>query len=211
MIRKIALVSSLAVWASLASINISSARAETFKVDTGHSTVGFKVKHLVISTVNGRFNKFDGTFLFDEKTKTFKNVKLSIDANSIDTNEPDRDKHLKSADFFDTAKFATISLDLASVKIGEGNKATAKAKLKIRDVEKEIPFKISFGGTANDPWGNRRLAVTAEAKINRKDFGVSWNKSLDHGGVMVSEDVELLFEGEAISVAEVTDQNKSKK
>ena len=207
MIRKIALFSVLVAAASAAFV----ARAENFKVDTGHSTVGFKVKHLVISTVNGRFNKFDGTFSFDEKTKTFKDVKLAIDVSSIDTNEPDRDKHLKSGDFFDAAKFATITLDLASVKLGAGNKATAKAKLKIRDVEKEVPFKISFGGTANDPWGNRRLAVTAEAKINRKDFGVSWNKSLDHGGVMVSEDVELVFEGEAISVAEATDQNKSKK
>ena len=177
------------------------ARAESYKLDESHTTIGFKVKHLVISTVTGRFNKFDGTGTFDEKTKTLKDLKTTIQVSSIDTNEADRDKHLKSGDFFNAEKFPTIVAEIKSASFSKSEESTTKLKLKIRDVTKDIDFNTKFLGTVTDPWGNKRIAFEGRGKINRKDFGVSWNKTLDKGGVMVDDMVEIFIEGEAIAEA----------
>ncbi len=177
------------------------AQAESYKLDESHTTIGFKVKHLVISTVTGRFNKFEGSGSFDEKTKTLKDLKATIQVSSIDTNEADRDKHLKSPDFFNTDKFPTISAEIKSANFSKADDASLKLKLKIRDVSKEIDFAAKFLGTVTDPWGNKRIAFEGKGKINRKDFGVSWNKTLDKGGVMVDDMVEIFIEGEAIAEA----------
>ncbi len=175
------------------------AKAESYKLDASHTTIGFKVKHLVISTVNGRFNKIEGKASFDEKTKTLKDAKATIQVSSIDTNEPDRDKHLKSGDFFNAEKFPTITAELKTINFAKSDQAKATIKLKIRDVTKDVEFEIKFLGTVVDPWGNKRIAFEARSHIDRKDFGVSWNKTLDKGGVMVADNVEIFIEGEAIS------------
>ncbi len=177
------------------------ANAESYKLDESHTTIGFKVKHLVISTVTGRFNKLEGSGSFDEKTKTLKDLKANIQVSSIDTNEADRDKHLKGPDFFNAEKFPTITAEIKSASFAKADEANLKLKLKIRDVTKDVDFAAKFLGTVIDPWGNKRIAFEGKGKINRKDFGVSWNKTLDKGGVMVDDMVEIFIEGEAIAEA----------
>ncbi|MGE4107776.1 MAG: YceI family protein [Bacteriovoracia bacterium] len=188
---------------ALSIISFSSiiAHAESYKLDESHTTIGFKVKHLVISTVTGRFNKFEGSGNFDEKTKTLKDLKATIQVSSIDTNESDRDKHLKSPEFFNADKFPTITAEIKSANFAKADDDSLKLRLKIRDVTKDVDFVAKFLGTVTDPWGNKRIAFEGKGKVNRKDFGVSWNKTLDKGGVMVDDMVEIFIEGEAIAEA----------
>ena len=177
------------------------ANAESYKLDESHTTIGFKVKHLVISTVTGRFNKLEGSGSFDEKTKTLKDLKANIQVSSIDTNEADRDKHLKGPDFFNAEKFPTITAEIKSASFAKADEANLKLKLKIRDVTKDVDFATKFLRTLIDHWGKKRIAFEGKGKINRKDFGVSWNKTLDKGGVMVDDMVEIFIAGEAIAEA----------
>ena len=172
--------------------------AESYKLDESHTQVGFKIKHLVISTVSGRFNKFEGGFNFDEKTGKLENLNVKIDASSIDTNEPDRDKHLKSADFFDVEKFPSLTFVGKNVTYSGKKPTEVKGDLTIHGVTKEVTLAVGFNGKTIDPWGNQRVAFEANSKVNRKDFGLKWNKSLDQGGVMIADDVSILIEGEAI-------------
>jgi len=175
-----------------------SARADNYTLDAAHSTVGFKVKHLVISTVPGRFNKFKGTFAFDDKKNSFSNINVEIESASIDTNEPDRDKHLRTAEFFDVEKHPKITFVGENVTLAKAKKGKLKGKLQIRGTTKEVVFNFEPQGTVTDPWGNERVGFTAETTINRKDYGVSWNKTLDKGGVMVNDEVVISIDGEAI-------------
>jgi polyisoprenoid-binding protein YceI len=172
--------------------------AESYTLDESHTQVGFKIKHLVISTVSGRFNKFSGGFNFDKKSGKVEGLKVSIDAASIDTNEPDRDKHLKSKDFFDVEKFKTLNFVAKDVSYSDGKPNEIKGDLTIHGITKPVVLKVDFKGEAVDPWGNVRVAFDAQSKVNRKDFGLSWNKSLDKGGVMIADDVAIVIEGEAI-------------
>lgn len=182
--------------------------AGTYKIDESHTQMGFKIKHLVISTVSGRFNKFSGEFKFDSKTGKVEGLKTSIDASSIDTNEPDRDKHLKSKDFFDVQKFKTLEFVAKDISY-EANKPTeVKGDLTIHGVTKPVVLKVEFKGEATDPWGNQRAAFEARTKVNRKDFGLNWNKSLDKGGVMIADDVDIQIEGEAILQKETAKESK---
>lgn len=174
---------------------LADAKTTAWSVDNAHTTVGFKVTHLVISSVNGRFNKFSGTGDFDEKAGILTNVKAVIDADSIDTNEPDRDKHLRTGDFFDVEHHPHITFEAARVDFKAGK---FKGKITIRGVTKEVDFKAEGGKTATDPWGNKHLAFSFRGQINRSEFGVSWNKTLDKGGLVVGEKVDLVIEGEAL-------------
>lgn len=172
--------------------------AGTYKIDESHTQVGFKIKHLVISTVSGRFNKFSGEFKFDSKTGKLEGLKTSIDASSIDTNEPDRDKHLKSKDFFDVQKFKTLEFVAKDVSYESSKPSEIKGDLTIHGITKPVVLKVEFKGEATDPWGNQRAAFEARTQVNRKDFGLKWNKNLDKGGVMIADDVVIQIEGEAI-------------
>lgn len=176
--------------------------AAKFKLDEGHSNVGFKIQHLVISKVTGRFNKFEGTFDHDEKKGTLENINVKIMANSIDTNEADRDKHLKAADFFDVEKYPTI--EFVGTKVNYKNKkpTSVEGNLTMRGVTKPVTLKYESKGSVTDPWGNNRIAFEASTKISRKDFGLNWNKTLDKGGVVVGEDVNVIIEGEGIQEQE---------
>ena len=170
----------------------------TYKLDESHTQIGFKIKHLVISTVSGRFNKYSGTFNFDPATGKLEGIKTSIEAASIDTNEPDRDKHLRGPDFFDVEKFKTIEFVSKNIKNKGKSPAEVKGDLTIHGITKPITLAVTYNGTTTDPWGNERIAFEATGKVNRKDFGLKWNKSLDKGGVMIADDVNIVIEGEAI-------------
>lgn len=182
----------------------SSAFANKYKIDTAHTMVGFKVKHLVVSTVSGRFDKFDGDFDFKEGKVS--NINVKIDLDSINTNEKKRDDHLRSPDFFgvrDAKKglvkkrqFMTFVSSGDSVSVGDNN---ITGKLTIGDVTKDVTLKVNYGGEATDPWGNKRVGFTASGKINRKDFNVNWSKTLDGGGLVVADDVDIVIESEAIA------------
>lgn len=172
--------------------------AESYKLDESHTQVGFKIKHLVISTVSGRFNKFEGEFNFDESTGKVEDLKVKIEAASIDTNEPDRDKHLKSVDFFEVEKFPSLTFVGKSVTYSGKKPTEIKGDLTIHGVTKPTTLAVTFNGKTTDPWGNQRIAFEATSKVNRKDFGLKWNKSLDQGGVMIADDVNIVLEGEAI-------------
>lgn len=176
----------------------STSFAGVYKLDESHTQVGFKIKHLVISTVSGRFNKFSGSLDYDAKTGMIKDVNVSVKTESIDTNEPDRDKHLKSGDFFDVVKFPTIEF-VSKKTIVKNKKPTALiGDLTIRGVKKEVKLAIESFGTTKDAWGTERIAFEGETKVDRKNFDLKWNKNLDQGGLMISDEVKIIIEGEGV-------------
>jgi polyisoprenoid-binding protein YceI len=160
-------------------------------LDPIHSELEFKVKHLMISTVTGKFNEF--TAELETDTEDFSDTKVSFEAQiaSIDTHNTDRDNHLKSGDFFDAEKYPTLKFESA-VLTKEGDDYILNGNLTIKDVTKPAKLKVEFGGIATDPWGNVKAGFTLEGKINRAEFGLTWNAALETGGVMVSEDVRIL-------------------
>ncbi len=167
--------------------------AGSYDVDVSHSNVGFKVKHMMISSVRGNFKEFSGEFEYDEKSKKLKSLSGTIKAASIDTDIEKRDNHLRSADFFDVVKYPEIKFELTSVK-----KDKAYGKLTIHGITKEVKLELEMGGTVKDPWGNSRVGFELEGKINREDYGLTWNKLLESGGVVVGKKVKLNIEIEGI-------------
>lgn len=171
--------------------------AENYKLDTSHTEVGFSVKHLLISNVKGRFGKFSGTFEYDKALKSLKNLKIEIDPASISTSEKDRDEHLRSDDFFDVKKYKKITFISDKADFSEDGKIIkVSGKLKIKDKELPVTLEVTLNGEAEIE-GTKKIAFTANTEINRKDWGINWNKSLDKGGVAVSEEVKIIIEGEA--------------
>lgn len=174
------------------------AQAAQYKLDPAHTIVGFSVKHLVVSKVKGRFNKFDGGFVFDEKKNEVSKIDVKVDPTSVDTNDKKRDEHLMSPDFFDVKKNPEMhfkSDKAVTVKADQPVKVTGE--LTMRGVTKPVTLDLTYGGTVTDPWGNEKVGFTLAGKINRKDWGINWNKTLDKGGVTVSDDVMIEIEGEA--------------
>jgi len=167
--------------------------AGTYNVDTSHSHVEFKVKHLMISNVKGSFGQFEGTYEYDEKTKVLKSLMGTVQVVSIDTDNAKRDGHLKSDDFFSADKYPTITFKLTKV---EGDKAYGA--LTMRGVTKEVVLEVETSDTIKDPWGNTRTAVALSGKINRYDFGLKYNAVLEAGGVTIGEEVKLNIELEGI-------------
>ncbi len=177
-----------------------SVKAAEYQIDPIHSEVSFKVKHLGISTVMGKFENVSGTFSVDPKNIKDTKGQASIDVNSITTSNGDRDKHLKGPDFFDVANFPSIGFKSKEVKdINETDSTcTLVGDLTMHGITKEIYLKVKGGGIlAKDPWGNERAAFTATGRINRFDFGLKWNKAMETGGLVVSPEVDLVlgFEG----------------
>lgn len=170
--------------------------AGTWNLDTAHTKIEFKVKHLMISSVTGRFNRFKGTFEFDEKTSHLKDVKTEIVAESVDTNQPDRDKHLRSPDFLNVQKNPTLTFESTKIEASNGKPTKVHGKLTINGVTKEVTLDVKLLGTATV--NNKAvLAFEARTEIQRKDFGLVWNKQLDKGGVAVGEEVTISIDGEA--------------
>ena len=160
--------------------------AGNYTVDTAHTSTDFSVKHMMISTVKGNFATFSGNFEYDEASKKLKSLKGTIDVSSINTGMKDRDDHLRSADLFDITKFPNITFVLDEVK---GDKAYGK--LTIHGVTKPVVLAYENGGVVTDPWGAQRVGLGLSGKINRSDFGITWNKALESGGVVVSESVKI--------------------
>ncbi|NCO00420.1 MAG: YceI family protein [Epsilonproteobacteria bacterium] len=180
------------VFASM--LSVGTLFAGTYNVDVSHSSVGFKVKHMMVSNVKGQFDTFSGSFEYDEKSQTLKALNGTVDANSINTQNAKRDGHLKSADFFDVAKYPSITLKLIKVK-GD----TATTELTLHGVTKNVEMEVELSGqTIQDPWGNTRTGLSLSGKINRKDFGLNWNKLIEAGGAMVGDEVKISIELEGI-------------
>ena len=162
--------------------------ATKWNLDTTHSEITFKVRHMMISNVKGAFNTF--TAEVEAEDDTFKNAKVSatIQTDSIDTNNADRDTHLKSADFFNAEQNPTITFESASLT------DDVTGHLTINGVTKPVQLEVEFGGINQDPWGNTKAGFTFEGKIKRSDFGLNWNAALETGGVLVSDDVKIAGE-----------------
>lgn len=171
----------------------SSLLAGTYGLDVSHSSVGFKVKHLMISNVKGNFKSFSGEFEYDEKSKKLLSLNGVVDASSIDTDIEKRDDHLRSADFLDVKAYPDITFVLNKI---SGEKAYGQ--LTMHGVTKDIVLEYEVGGSIVDPWGNSRFGFALEGKINRKDFGLKWNKILETGGLTVGEVVKFDIEIEGI-------------
>lgn len=168
-----------------------------WKLDATHTQVGFSVKHMAISTVRGRFSKFDGAGETDAGGR-LTSATFTIDAASIDTNQEQRDAHLRSADFFDVEHHPTLTF--ASTRITQqGTDITIEGNFTMHGVTKPVTLKGETAPTVKDPWGMQRTALTLEGKLNRKDWGLTWNQALELGGLMVSEDVKLSLELEAVA------------
>jgi polyisoprenoid-binding protein YceI len=168
-----------------------------WKLDTTHTQVGFSVKHMAISTVRGRFTKFDGSGETDGSGKLVK-ASFTIDATSIDTNQEQRDAHLKSADFFDVAVHPVLTFESTGVQVS-GTDITITGNFTMHGVTKPVTLKGETAPVVKDPWGMTRTALTLEGKLNRKEWGLNWNQALELGGLMVSEEVKLHLELEAVA------------
>lgn len=169
--------------------------ADKFVADKAHTHIGFTVKHMVIATVPGKFQDYDIEFIFDEKDLSKSSVKATIKTASIFTDDQKRDEHLRSADFFDAVNYPEITFVSNNIS-KKGDSYVAKGTLTIRGISKEIELPFTILGPINDPWGNTKIGVSAETKINRLDYKVSWNKTLDTGGLVVSNDVNIKLDVE---------------
>lgn len=173
--------------------------ATTWNIDPDHSNVGFKVKHLMVSNVKGNFGKYTGVVEINDKDVTKSKVDVSIDTASINTNVQKRDDHLRSADFFDVAKFPAMTF--VSKKIAKAGKGNLKVTgdLTLHGVTREVVLNVEgLSKESKDPWGNIRIGASASTKINRKDFGLTWNKALETGGVVVGDEITINLEVEMI-------------
>lgn len=175
------------------------ALAATWTIDPEHSHVGFKVRHLMVSNVKGHFEKFSGTVDIDDKDITRSKVEVSIDTSSINTNVQKRDDHLRSADFFDAATYPAMTF--VSKKVTKAGKGRLKVTgdLTLHGVTRQVVLDVEGPSKeSKDPWGNIRKGATATTKINRKDFGLNWNKALETGGVVVGDEITITLEVEMI-------------
>jgi len=163
-------------------------------IDPAHSEIQFKVKHLMVTTVTGSFKKFEGGV--ETESDDFNDAKISFSADiaSIDTGSSDRDNHLKTADFFELEKHPKLQFTSTSFKKKSDEDYELNGDLTIRGITKPVKLKVVYAGQAKDPWGNTKAGFELEGKINRKDWGLTWNAPLEAGGVLVSDEVRLLAE-----------------
>jgi polyisoprenoid-binding protein YceI len=172
----------------------------TYKLDVAHTRVGFVVKHMMVSKVRGHFSKFDGTITIAEDP-TQSSVEVTIQADSIDTGVADRDGHLRSEDFLAAEKFPEITFRSKRVIAAGGDEFKVVGDLTIRDVTKEVELDVEYGGAGTNPWGQQVMGFTATTEIDREEFGLTWNQTLETGGVLVGKKVKIEIEGEAIRPA----------
>jgi polyisoprenoid-binding protein YceI len=181
-------------------VTIATSTKTTYAIDKAHSEATFQVRHL-LTKVRGRFSDFEGTIDYDEQSPERSSVNVTIQAASIDTNERDRDTHLRSADFFDADKFPTLAFRSPTITRKGDQRFDVAGDLTIRGVSRPVTFDVTFLGKAKDPWGNERIAFEAEATINRKEFGLNWNAALETGGFLVGDEVKISLSVQAIPKA----------
>jgi polyisoprenoid-binding protein YceI len=183
---------SIAAAFAVSTLFSSAFAADTWEIDTAHAAARFKVRHMMVSWVNGEITGMKGTFTTDGKDIGKLKAEATFDVNTINTNNEKRDNHLKSADFFDAAKFPTITFKSTGIKKESGDKFEMKGELTLHGVTKPVTLTdAELTGTVKDPFGNTKRGFTAHTKLNRKDFGLSWNKALEAGGVMVGDDIDI--------------------
>lgn len=171
---------------------------QTWAIDAAHSEAGFAVKHLMISTVKGRFGAIAGRVVLDQANLAASTVEAEIGASSIDTRSEQRDGHLRSPDFFDVEKYPTLKFRSTNVEARGNGEFRVAGELTIRDVTKPVVLEVEETGRAMDPWGGERVGFTATTKLNRDEFGLTWNAALEAGGVMVGNEVKINLEIQAV-------------
>src|SRR5262249_9936746 len=183
----------------MSTLAIPQTTTTTWNIDPAHATAEFKVKHMMIANVKGHFSKVAGVLIHDESDPTKSRIETSIEAASIETREPQRDAHLKSADFFHAEKFPTLSFKSTDIKAVGNGELKVQDDLTIRGVTRKVSFAVE-GPTppTKDPWGNTRIAASATTKINRKDFGLTWNAALETGGILVGDEVTITLDVEFV-------------
>ncbi len=175
--------------------NLMIMATKNWVIDPTHSEVHFKIKHLMITNVTGSFDVFNASAKTDEEDFTKAKISFTADVNSISTGNEQRDGHLKSADFFDAEKFPQIKFTATkAVSIDNDGSFDLYGDLTIRDVTKNVKLAVEFGGVVKDPYGNTKAGFTINGKINRKDFGLTWNAVTEAGGVVVSDEVRIIAE-----------------
>jgi polyisoprenoid-binding protein YceI len=170
----------------------------TWNIDPAHTEVGFSVKHLMISTVRGRFGDVRGTIALEGNDVTSASVEAEIATASIDTRQDQRDAHLRSADFFEVEKYPTITFRSTVVERIAGDRYRIVGDLTIRDVTREVVLEGTDEGRGRDPWGGERLAFSATTTIDRREFGLTWNQALETGGVLVSNEIKISVDVQAV-------------
>jgi polyisoprenoid-binding protein YceI len=176
----------------------ATAGAQTWSIDKPHSSLSFSVRHMVISKTTGKFGDFDGVLNFDGENLAAGSVTVTAQMASVDTDDQKRDEHLRSADFFDVEKFPTMKFESKEVVPGEDDQFKLIGDLTIKGVTKEVTFDGVFNGVMEDPWGNTRAGFSAETTIDRQEFDITWNKTLDAGGLVVGDDVDIEVEMEFV-------------
>jgi polyisoprenoid-binding protein YceI len=184
--------------AATATAVASEATTRSFRIDQAHSEVTFRVRHL-LTRVRGRFSDFEGSVAFDISRPEASSVTLTIQAASIDTNQADRDQHLRSADFFDVDVFPTLTFVSTDVTADGADRYRVSGALTIHGVSRSVELLVVFLGVARDAWGHERLAFEAETTINRKDYGLTWNAALETGGFLVGDEVTISVAVQAVA------------
>ena len=192
----------LASGLSLGVATIALAEMAKWNLDKDHTTLGFQVVHMVVSKTKGKFTEYSGTVEMDVEKREFKTFEAVIQTASVTTDHQKRDDHLRSADFFDAKTFPTMTYKMKSY-TKSGDQYTAIGDITLLGVTKELTLVGTFNGVAQDPWGNTRAGFTASGTMNRKDFGMKFSKLLDNGGLMVSDEVQLILEIEVIKEKKV--------
>jgi polyisoprenoid-binding protein YceI len=173
----------------------------TWQIDPAHSTVEFAVKHMMFTTVRGRFTRFTGTIQVDEQNPNHSSAQVEIEAASIDTGVADRDTHLRSADFLDAQTYPTItfrSTRVAGAHAKDGDRFEMTGDLTIRGKAVAVTLETTFEGIGKDPWGKQRAGFSAKAEIDRRQWGLAWNQALETGGVLVGHAVKIQVEAQAV-------------
>lgn len=174
-----------------------SAHAEVYKIDRDHSTIGFKIRHLV-SWVSGSFKQYDGQFVYDPQHPESWKAEVVIEAASIDTGVAQRDNHLRSADFFNVEKNPQITFKSTGFTDVTPEHAKMQGELTINGITKPVALDVEIHGTGTDPWGNDRFGATATTTLNRQDFGLTWNKAIEAGKFLVGDEVKITIEVEGL-------------
>ncbi len=170
----------------------------TWVIDRDHSTAEFRVRHLMISTVRGRFSEWSGQIVGNPEDLTHATASLTIDVTSVDTRQPERDNHLRSADFFDAANYPHITFESQTIERIGHDRYRVTGPLTIRGVTRLVPVTVEFLGFSKDPWGGERAGFTATTQLNRKDYGLVWNAPLETGGVLVGDEVNIEVDLEVV-------------
>jgi polyisoprenoid-binding protein YceI len=183
----------------MSTANAAQTTTSTWNLDPAHSIAEFKIKHMMITNVKGQFTSLTGVITIDESDVTRSRVEASIDAASIHTRTPERDAHLRSADFFDVEKFPKLTFTSTNIVRSGDDELKVEGDLTIHGVTRKVTFKVEGPSEpAKDPWGNTRIGLAATTKINRKDFGLTFNSALESGGVLIGEEVAIALEVQAV-------------